>query len=61
MIIFTCDIDWAPEEVIEDTLSLFEENDVKCTLFETHSSSVINSCSQTLFEIAIHPNFNSAI
>jgi hypothetical protein len=58
MIAFTMDIDWAPEEVIEDALSLFKKNNIKCTLFSTHQSDVIQSSDLSLFEIAIHPNFN---
>lgn len=59
MILFTCDIDWAPEEVIEDTLDLFREFGVKCTLFATHKSKAIDKCERRLFEIGLHPNFNS--
>lgn len=58
MITFTCDIDWAPEEVIQDTLSLFSEYSVKCTIFATHESAVLKNCDRSLFEIGIHPNFN---
>ncbi|MFY7787267.1 MAG: hypothetical protein ACOVQA_05275, partial [Thermoflexibacteraceae bacterium] len=58
MIIFTSDIDWASEEVIQDTLQLFEQHEVKCTLFVTHDSKVIRECSRKWFEVAIHPNFN---
>ncbi len=54
----TIDIDWAPEEVIEDTLLLLEEYDVAATLFCTHASGVIDGCNTNLFEKAIHPNFN---
>ena len=58
MLAFSSDIDWAPEEVIHDTLSLFEQYQVKCTLFATHSSTAIKNCEKKLFEVAIHPNFN---
>ena len=34
MICFTSDIDWAPE-VIYDTLKIFEEFGIKCTIFAT--------------------------
>lgn len=61
MIAFTCDIDWAPEEVISDTISIFEEYDVKCTFFCTHESAVIRSCNRELFELGIHPNFNPCL
>jgi len=60
-LIFTSDIDWAPEEVIKDMLSLFECFNVKCTLFVTHDSEVIKNCNRNLFEIAIHPNFNKKL
>ena len=52
------DIDWAPEQVIQDALSLFEKYNVKCTLFSTHKSKVIKESNRALFEISIHPNFN---
>ena len=58
MNLFTIDIDWAAEEVIEDTLQLFEQYNVKCTVFATHQSSVVKSCNREIFEIGIHPNFN---
>ncbi len=58
MITFTCDIDWAPEEVIQDTLSIFNEFSAKCTIFATHDSPILKNCDRSLFEIGIHPNFN---
>jgi hypothetical protein len=58
MIAFTIDIDWAPEEIISDTLSVFEKYNVKCTAFSTHPSPVLSKCRKDLFEIGIHPNFN---
>lgn len=58
MLAFTSDIDWAPESVIKEMLDIFEEYQVKCTLFCTHDSEVIRKCNKELFEIAIHPNFN---
>jgi hypothetical protein len=58
MIFFTSDIDWAPDEVIDDMLSIFDRYNQKCTLFATHDSSSINNA-KCNHEIAIHPNFNS--
>ena len=52
------DIDWAPEAVIEDTLSLFESHGVCCTLFATHASRVLSELNSDLFEVGLHPNFN---
>jgi len=51
-IVFTCDIDWAPEFVIDDTITFFEELGIKLTLFATHDSSVIKSSG---LDIGIHP------
>ena len=58
MLAFSIDIDWAPEEVIIDTLSLFEKYGVKCTIFSTHNSYAVIKSNRKLFEVAIHPNFN---
>lgn len=58
MIAFTSDIDWAPEEIIADTINLFEFYGVKCTFFSTHHSIELSKSSKKLFEIGIHPNFN---
>lgn len=58
-IAFTIDIDWAPEKVIYDTLEIFNNYKIKCTLFCTHYSEVISNNKNDLFEIGIHPNFNN--
>lgn len=58
MIAFTSDIDWAPEEVIADTINLFEFYGIKCTFFSTHYSLELSKSNKKLFEIGIHPNFN---
>ena len=61
MIVFTIDVDWAHEDVINDTLSIFEKYDVKCTFFSTHHSLRLVKASKKLFEIGIHPNFNAIL
>lgn len=61
MIAFSSDIDWAPEPVIEDIISIFEQYTIPCTLFATHSSPVVMGCNRKLFEIGIHPNFNGLL
>ncbi len=58
MLAFTCDIDWAPDEVIADTLNLFELFGVKCTFFSTHHSFELAKSDTKLFEIGIHPDFH---
>lgn len=57
-LVFTIDIDWAPERVIADTLALLTEYDARATLFATHDSEVLRGCDRERFELAIHPNFN---
>ncbi len=52
------DVDWAPEEVIEYALSLFENENIPCTIFCTHRSAVLENSNKELFELGIHPNFN---
>lgn len=61
MILFTADIDWAPEEVISDTIQLFEKYNVCCTFFATHYSDVLIKCNRELFELGLHPNFNKLL
>ena len=59
MIVFTSDIDWAPEEVILDTVKIFEKFNIKCTFFCTHKSKILDECNRDLFELGIHPNFQA--
>jgi len=39
----TLDIDWACDEIIEYSIKLLEEYDVKATIFTTHKSSLLKS------------------
>ncbi|MBC6409703.1 MAG: hypothetical protein GDA42_04485 [Ekhidna sp.] len=49
------DIDWAPEEMIEDTLNLLKGYpNVNATFFATHKSNALEKAG---YEIGIHPNF----
>ncbi len=59
MIAFTLDIDWATEATIDYALSIFETYGVKCTIFATHKSAILRNCNPELFEIGLHPNFNT--
>ena len=61
MIVFTSDIDWAPEEVILDTIKIFEEFNINCTFFTTHKSNILDKCDRNIFELGIHPNFNPSL
>lgn len=52
------DIDWAPDEVIEDTFSLLDQYNVSATIFSTHRSAAIdNVLGNEIHEVGIHPNF----
>ncbi len=62
MNLFTCDIDWAPEDVIADTIEIFNRFNVKCTFFCTHKSQLLDSIKENKnFELAIHPNYNKIL
>jgi len=55
LIVFTCDIDWAPEFAIDNTIAFFNDLGIKLTLFATHDSFVVKSSG---LEIGIHPNLS---
>jgi hypothetical protein len=55
MIGISFDVDWAPDEVIEDTLALLDEAGVRATLFATHPTPVLQR--PLAHEVGIHPNF----
>jgi hypothetical protein len=61
MILFTSDIDWVPDVVIEYMLNIFTKYDILCSLFCTYESKVTNECNRDLFGIAEHLNFNSLL
>ena len=52
MIALTCDIDWAPDEVIEHFLSIVNDFSVKVTFFCTHRVNIEGG-----HELAVHPNY----
>lgn len=60
-IALTFDIDWAPDEVIEDLLNLLSKYKAKATFFATHQTPVLANLNPQQFEIGIHPNFNNLI
>lgn len=51
-LVFTCDIDWAPEFVIDYTINFFENLGIQLTLFATHDSNIVKSSN---LEVGIHP------
>ena len=61
MLAFSSDVDWAPEEVIQFTIDLFNRYGIKCTFFATHKSDVLLKNEGERFEIGLHPNFNNLL
>ena len=58
-VFLTLDIDWAHDDVIENTIDLLENADAKATWFVTHKTKVIDRLRENPnFELGIHPNFN---
>jgi hypothetical protein len=60
-VIFSSDIDWCHEEVMANTVEVFESHGVKCTFFATHKSDVLLRSNKDLFEVGLHPNFNNLL
>lgn len=55
----TLDIDWANDDVLNDTIDLIERYDVPATWFATHQTPVLDRLRENPnFEVGIHPNFN---
>ncbi len=52
----TLDTDWASDELIEYSIQLLKEYEIKATIFATHESSLLKSLDRKQFEIGIHPN-----
>ncbi len=58
-IFLTFDIDWACDEVINDSIALVESAGVAATWFVTHDTPLLQRLrSNPAFELGIHPNFN---
>lgn len=53
MISITLDIDWAPPEVIDYSLNLLSQYNIKATIFSTHDVIIEGH------EVGLHPNFES--
>jgi hypothetical protein len=57
-IFLTFDVDWAHDNVIQDTAEIVEHYGLRGTWFFTHHSSLISKLRGNGHEIGIHPNFN---
>lgn len=56
--LLTCDVDWASDFVIDDTLNFFNSLGVRVTWFATHETELNEKILASNHEIGIHPNFN---
>lgn len=58
-VFITMDIDWACDQVLEDTCDLIEYYDIPVTLFVTHNTDLLEKIrSNKKITLGIHPNFN---
>ena len=58
-IFLTFDLDWCSDEVLEYTLNLLEQFNVKAIFFITHYTKLLDRMKKNeSFELGIHPNFN---
>lgn len=58
-VFLTFDIDWAGDEVLEDTIALVESAEVAATWFVTHPTPLLERLrANPRFELGVHPNFN---
>jgi hypothetical protein len=61
-VFLTFDLDWACDDVFNDTIDLLECAQVPATFFITHDTNCLERLRENpAFEIGIHPNFNSLI
>lgn len=55
----TFDIDWACDEVLNDTIDIIENANIESTWFITHNTTLLDRLrANPKFELGIHPNFN---
>ena len=60
--VLSFDLDWAIDEVLEDTLDLIIEANIKATLFVTHETPILDKMREnSLISLGLHPNFNPLI
>ena len=60
--IWTMDVDWAPDPVLEFTVKFFLCKNIPLTIFGTHESEFLKSVqNDPLIEIGLHPDFSKDI
>lgn len=61
-IFITIDIDWASDEVLDYTISFFEQENISATFFVTHDTPLLKRLrNNLLFELGLHPNFQKLL
>ncbi|MGE5329816.1 MAG: polysaccharide deacetylase family protein [Deltaproteobacteria bacterium] len=61
-VFLTFDIDWACDDVVNETLEILKDKNVPATIFVTHDSPILEKMKENkLIELGIHPNFNNLI
>ena len=50
------DVDWAADEILEDTIALLDGANVKATFYATHRTPVLERLDRKRYEIGVHPN-----
>ena len=57
--ILSIDIDWAHDEVLEDTVNMIEQAGIKACFFVTHDTPLLSRLRDNPnFELGLHPNFD---
>ena len=57
-VFLTIDIDWAHEQIIEETLEIIHKYKINATLFVTNKSNALFKwCNSNYIDYGIHPNF----
>src|SRR5947209_7150069 len=66
MLAVTLDVDWAPDKIVDEVISVLDSYRVPATLFCTNFSKDVSGNSSSLagrfherHEIALHPNFQN--
>lgn len=55
----TLDVDWAHDEILNDSIYLIEQAGISATWFITHDTPLLKRLrGKSNFELGIHPNFN---
>ena len=58
--IFSIDVDFVPDYILNDTIELLKTHKLKSTVFFTHDTGLLNVLEDNdYFEVGVHPNINA--